>query len=52
MVRTSAITGAQFANVPGRKSDLMVTAREENQIRGYFGGGYLYATSERTEPWL
>ena len=51
-VRTSAVTGAQFANVPGRKSDLMVTAREENQIRGYFGGGYLYATSERTEPWL
>lgn len=51
-VRTSAITAAQFANVPGRKSDLMVTAREENQIRGYFGGGYLYATAERTEPWL
>ncbi len=50
--RTSAITAAQFANVPGRKSDTMVTAREENQIRGYFGGGYLYATAEGTEPWL
>jgi photosynthetic reaction center subunit H len=49
-VSTSAITAAQFANIPGRKADTIVTAREENQIRGYLGGGYLWATRSRAEP--
>jgi photosynthetic reaction center H subunit len=49
-VSTTAITAAQFANIPGRKADTIVTAREENQIRGYLGGGYLWATRSRAEP--
>lgn len=49
-VSTSAITAAQFAGIPGRKSDTILTAREENQIRGYMGGGYLWATAKRAEP--
>ncbi len=49
-VRTAAITAAQFADVPGRRADLTLTAREENRIRGYYGGGFLWATPARTEP--
>lgn len=51
-VRTDAVTAAQFANAPGRKADTLLTAREEQRVRGYFGGGYLYATPERREPLL
>ncbi|MCP9223837.1 photosynthetic reaction center subunit H [Erythrobacter sp. LQ02-29] len=49
-VRSAAITGAQFANIPGRKSDTMVTSQEEQRIRAYFGGGIRFATPERSEP--
>lgn len=51
-VRTATITGAQFASVPGRRRDLSLTAREENRLRGYYGGGYLWATPARVEPLL
>ena len=51
-VRTATITAAQFAGVPGRKYDTILTAMEENRLRGYYGGGYLWATSARTEPLL
>ena len=49
-VSTTSITAEQFANIPGRKADTIVTAREENRIRGYLGGGYLWATRSRSEP--
>jgi photosynthetic reaction center H subunit len=29
-----------------------VTLLEEDKIMGYFGGGYLYATPERQEPFI
>ena len=51
-VRTAALTAAQIANVPGRKSDTMVTTMEEQLIRAYFGGGLRYAEPHRTEPLL
>ena len=51
-VRTAAITGAQFANAPGRKSDTLLTSMEEQLTRAYFGGGIRFATPERTEPLL
>jgi len=50
VVRVSAITAAQFANVPAHASDDRVTRLEEDRIAGFFGGGRLYATSSRMEP--
>lgn len=49
-VYVRAITGAQFASVPGTKSADTVTRLEEEKIMGYFGGGLLYATPGRAEP--
>ena len=51
-VRCGAITADQFAGVPGRKFDTVITAREENRLRGYYGGGYLWADPRRAEPLL
>jgi photosynthetic reaction center H subunit len=45
-----AITAAQFANVPAIKRDDQITLLEEDKIMGYFAGGHLYATAERSEP--
>jgi photosynthetic reaction center H subunit len=50
--RVAAITAAQFAEVPGTQYPDEISAREEDQILGYFGGGTLYATSQRAEPIL
>ena len=30
----------------------IITRYEEDRIQAYFGGGYMYATPERAEPWL
>ena len=47
-----AITGAQFADVPRLGSPDQITLYEEDRVLGYFGGGYLYATPDRQEPFL
>ena len=47
-----SITAAQFADVPGLTHPDQVTLREEDRIMAYYGGGTLYATPARTEPWL
>lgn len=47
-----AITGAQFAGVPGVKTPGQVTFLEEDRIAAYYGGGQLYATADRAEPIL
>ncbi len=47
-----ALLAAQFADVPGTKSPDCITAREEDRLLGYYGGGYLYATASRQEPLL
>lgn len=49
-VYSHAITAAQFALVPGTKHAEQVTLLEEDKIMGYFGGGTLYATPQRSEP--
>jgi photosynthetic reaction center H subunit len=49
-VSVIAITGGQFINVPGTKSDQEITRLEEEKIMAYYGAGYLYATPMRTEP--
>ncbi len=51
-VKVQAITGAQFAQVPGTASAERITLLEEEKVIGYYGGGHLYATRDRQEPWL
>jgi photosynthetic reaction center H subunit len=51
-VKVRAITAAQFADVPATDSPDQVTLYEEERIMGYYGGGHLYATRDRQEPWL
>lgn len=46
-----AITAAQFADAP-RIATATITFHEEDRVLGYFGGGYLYATPDRQEPYL
>lgn len=51
-IRVDALTAAQFADVPGTRYPDEISAREEDQVVGYFGGGTLYATPQRAEPIL
>ncbi|PZO03385.1 MAG: photosynthetic reaction center subunit H [Alphaproteobacteria bacterium] len=51
-VRTHTVTAAQFADAPALESAEQITLYEEDRVMGYFGGGLLYATRERQEPWL
>lgn len=51
-VKVAAILGAQFADVPTIASPDQVTRDEEERIQAYYGGGFLYATPARSEPWL
>jgi photosynthetic reaction center H subunit len=52
MVEIDAITAAQFDDVPALENARTVTRYEEDRIQGYFGGGYMYATPERSEAWI
>ena len=45
-----ALYAHQFAGIPQTKSDKQITLLEEDKIVGYYGGGYLYASSARFEP--
>lgn len=51
-VKCDAITAAQFADAPRIASPDQITLYEEERVLGYFGGGYLYATPDRQEPYL
>jgi photosynthetic reaction center H subunit len=51
-VEIDAITAAQFENVPALETPGIITRFEEDRIQGYFGGGYMYATPERSEAWI
>lgn len=52
LVDIDAITAAQFEDVPGLATPGQITRLEEDKIMGYYGGGYMYATADRGEPWL
>ncbi|GIX19657.1 photosynthetic reaction center subunit H [Erythrobacter cryptus] len=52
LVEIDAITSAQFENVPQLETPGIITRYEEDRIQAYFGGGYMYATPERSEAWL
>ena len=47
-----AITGAQFAMVPGTGKEDEITLLEEEKVMAYFGAGLLYATPSRQEAYL
>ena len=51
-VKVHALIGDQFEHVPTTKKPDSVTLLEEDKIMGYFGGGYLYASPERQEPFI
>ncbi len=51
-VHVDAINAADFAAAPKPASTGEITRYEEERVVGYFGGGYLYANTNRQEPWL
>ncbi len=51
-VVVDAVRASQFANAPAIAAADHITLYEEERVMGYFGGGYLYATPARQEPWL
>ncbi|HSF12631.1 MAG TPA: photosynthetic reaction center subunit H [Erythrobacter sp.] len=52
LVEIDAITAAQFDDVPTLETAGTITRYEEDRIQAYFGGGYMYATPERSEAWI
>ena len=52
LVEIDAITAAQFDDVPALETAGIITRYEEDRIQAYFGGGYMYATPERSEAWM
>lgn len=51
-VEIDAITAAQFDGVPALETAGTITRYEEDRIQAYYGGGYMYATPERSEAWI
>jgi photosynthetic reaction center H subunit len=51
-VKVDALLAADLAGVPVTKSGNAVTAREEDRITAYFGGGRFYSVATRKEPLL
>ena len=51
-IKVGAITAAQFKDVPRLKNAETVTILEEEKLVSYFGGGFLYATPSRSEPFV
>lgn len=47
-----ALAAAQFAGAPKVAQAGQITRYEEERVVAYFGGGYLYASPDRTEPFL
>ena len=47
-----ALNAAQFADAPKIEATDRITLYEEERVQAYFGGGYLYATAARQEPYL
>ena len=51
-VVVDALNAHQFADAPAAGANGTITLYEEERVQAYFGGGYLYATSARQEPFL
>ncbi|PZO52128.1 MAG: photosynthetic reaction center subunit H [Alphaproteobacteria bacterium] len=51
-VKVVALLASQFAGAPTLASPDQITRDEEERVSAYVGGGILYATPARAEPWL
>jgi photosynthetic reaction center H subunit len=51
-VRVDALLASQFAGAPSLSNPDQITRDEEERVSAYVGGGTLYATPARAEPWL
>ena len=51
-IKVKALNGAQIGAAPRPAAPDRITLLEEERVQAYFGGGYLYATPARQEPWL
>ena len=51
-VNVQAILSTQFADVPALANPDQITLLEEDKITAYYGGGKLYATAARSEPFI
>lgn len=51
-VNVDAVTAAQFSGSPTLASSEQITLLEEEKVQAYFGAGYLWATPQRSEPYL
>jgi photosynthetic reaction center H subunit len=51
-IRVAAVNAEHFAMAPRLRNPDSVTLLEEDKIMGFYGGGTLYATAERKEPFL
>lgn len=52
LIDIDSITSEQFDDVPQVATAGQITRLEEDKIMAYYGGGYMYATPDRGEPWL
>lgn len=52
LVDIDSIRSDQFDSVPAIATPGQITRLEEDKIQAYYGGGYMYATPERSEPWI
>lgn len=52
LVAIDALLAGQFAGAPQIEATDQITLYEEERVQAYFGGGYLYATAARQEPYL
>lgn len=52
LVDIDAIRSDQFDATPALATPGQITRLEEDKIMAYYGGGYMYATPERSEPWM
>jgi photosynthetic reaction center H subunit len=52
VVEVDALNAAQFQDAPAVLGPDIITLYEEERLVAYFGGGYLYATPARSEPFL
>jgi photosynthetic reaction center H subunit len=51
-VTVNAVLGSQFAGAPALANPNQITFDEEERVAAYYGGGLLYATPARLEPYI
>ena len=52
LIDIDAIRADQFDSVPAIATAGQITRLEEDKIQAYYGGGYIHALPERSEPWI